>query len=154
MPEYIFVKDDKEYTAAAKLFAEYAAWLAVDLGFQHFDEELQQLKKVYHAATGGIILCKEENVFVGCVAIRKITPEIAELKRMYVQPTQQHKGIGQHLLQQAITLAKNCNYKYIRLDTLNHMLPAINLYKKNGFYEIPAYYHNPIATAVYFELAL
>ncbi|MEI7736509.1 MAG: GNAT family N-acetyltransferase [Ferruginibacter sp.] len=154
MVEYIEVKTAEEYKAAAKLFAEYAAWLAVDLGFQHFDEELQNLQKVYTAANGGIILCKSDNEFVGSVAIKRISAEIAELKRMYVQPAQQHKGIGQQLLLEAVVLAEKCAYQYIRLDTLNHMLPAINLYTKNGFYPIPAYYYNPIETAVYFEKKL
>lgn len=151
MLEYLLVKTEEEYKAAAMLFAEYAAWLAVDLGFQHFDEELQNLKMVYNSNDGGIILCKTNNEFIASVAIRKISTEIAELKRMYVQPLYQHKGIGQQLLKEAFALAEKCKYNYIRLDTLNHMLPAINLYKKNGFYKIPAYYHNPIATAVYFE---
>jgi hypothetical protein len=34
------------------------------------------------------------------------------------------------------------------------MLPAMNLYIKNGFKEIPAYYYNPEPTAVYFEKTL
>jgi ribosomal protein S18 acetylase RimI-like enzyme len=154
MFEYILVQTEAEYKAAAKLFGEYAAWLAVDLDFQHFDEELQNLPQVYNNADGGIILCKSDNDFVGSVAIRRISTEIAELKRMYVQPSYQQKGIGQKLLEEAFILAKNYNYQYIRLDTLNHMLPAINLYTKNGFYQIPAYYHNPIETAVYFERKL
>jgi putative acetyltransferase len=58
------------------------------------------------------------------------------------------------LLEKSIALAKTCKYNFIRLDTLNHMTPAINLYKKYGFYEIAAYYHNPVATAVYFEKKL
>jgi putative acetyltransferase len=154
MREYLIVKTDKEYNAAIRLFKEYAEWLNIDLGFQHFQEELQNLKAMYNSADGGIILCKEKDNFIACVAIRKIAKDIAELKRMYVQPAHQHKGIGKTLLEKAITLAVNCNYKYIRLDTLNHMTPAINLYKKNGFYEIDAYYNNPVSTAVYFEKKL
>jgi carbonic anhydrase len=154
MFDFILVKTEEEYKAAAKLFAEYAAWLAVDLDFQHFDEELQNLQQVYNAADGGIILCKTDKEFIASVAIRKISTEIAELKRMYVQPAYQHKGIGQQLLEKAFVLAENCNYQYIRLDTLSHMLPAINLYQKNGFCKIPAYYHNPISGAVYFERKL
>jgi len=73
---------------------------------------------------------------------------------MFVKPAHQHKGIGKDLLEKAIALAISCNYEYIRLDTLNHMTPAINLYKKYGFYEIPAYYNNPVSTAVYFEKAI
>jgi putative acetyltransferase len=154
MLEYLIIKTDEEYSAAINLFKEYAEWLNIDLGFQHFDEELQNLKTMYNAADGGIILCKDKDDFIACVALRKITGDIAELKRMFVQPAHQHKGIGKILLEKAITLAVNCNYKYIRLDTLNHMTPAINLYKKYGFYEIEAYYNNPVSTAVYFEKKL
>ena len=154
MPDYIIVKTDKEYTEAIQLFKEYAAWLDIDLGFQHFDDELQNLKIMYNAADGGIILCKEGDNFIGCVAIRRSASNIAELKRMYVQPMHQHKGIGKNLLERSLELAKSLNYECIRLDTLNHMTPAINLYKKYGFYEIPAYYHNPVSTAVYFEKKL
>lgn len=154
MPEYIIVNSHDEYAAAAHLFKEYAAWLNIDLGFQHFEEELENLKAMYSSTDGGIILCKEGNSFVGCVALRKSEASVAELKRMYVQPTHQHKGIGKMLLEKSIALAVSRNYKYIRLDTLNHMQPAINLYKQFGFYEIEAYYHNPIASAVYFEKKL
>ena len=154
MLEYLLVKTNEEYNAAVFLFKEYAQWLDIDLGFQHFEEELQNLKTMYNLTDGGIILCKEDNNFIGCVAIRKIEANIAELKRMYVQTALQHKGVGKILLEKAIALAEKCNYKYIRLDTLNHMLPAINLYKKYGFYEIAPYYHNPVSTAVYFEKKL
>ena len=153
MLEYLLVQTNEEYQATAQLFKEYAAWLNIDLGFQHFDDELENLKIMYNADDGGIILCKEYNEFIACVAIRKNKAGIAELKRMYVQPLHQHKGIGKALLEKAIALAKACNYKFIRLDTLNHMTPAINLYKKYGFYEIAPYYHNPVTTAVYFEFA-
>ena len=73
---------------------------------------------------------------------------------MYVKPNLQQKGVGKMLLVKALQLAKDCDYSVIRLDTLNYMLPAIHLYKQAGFYEIAAYYHNPIATAVYFEKLL
>lgn len=154
MLKYLLVQNDNEYKAAIQLFKEYAAWLAVDLGFQHFDEELENLKTMYNDIDGGIILCKQNNEFIACVAIRKNTTGIAELKRMYVQPAYQQKGIGEMLLQKAIALAKICKYSFIRLDTLDYMKPAINLYTKNGFYAIPSYYNNPISTAVYFEKKL
>jgi ribosomal protein S18 acetylase RimI-like enzyme len=154
MEQYIIAGSADEYKAAAALFSAYAQWLGIDLNFQHFDEELVSLKKMYAKPHGGIILCKEENEFIGCVAIRKITEDIAELKRMYVIPGYQQRGIGKKLLERSLSMAKEANYSFVRLDTLSHMLPAINLYKKNGFYEIPPYYHNPYATAVFFEKKL
>ena len=154
MIEFYLATTEMDYAAAKLLFEEYAISININLDFQHFDEELEQLKKMYASPVGGIILAKQDNKIIGCVAIRKITNEIGELKRMFIKPEHQHKGIGKDLLSEAIQLAKKCNYSILKLDTLNYMLPAITLYKNIGFYETPAYYHNPIETAMYFELVL
>lgn len=152
MINYIRANTDEEYEYAALLFKEYAAWLNIDLGFQHFDKELNEIKIMYAKPDGGIILCKTMNEYTGCVGIRKINSNTAELKRMFIKPAWQKQGIGKILLQKAVQLARGLNYKTIRLDTLNYMTPAIKLYKDSGFYEIPPYYNNPNATAVYFEI--
>ena len=151
MLEIILVKSNDEYIIAQSLFREYANWLNIDLGFQQFEEELINLSGMYAFPYGGIILCRKDEEYAGCIAIRKIDAEIAELKRTYVKPSFQKQGIGNKLLEAAIDLAVNYKYKKIRLDTLSNMTAAINLYTSNGFYEIPAYYHNPEKTAVYFE---
>src|SRR6218665_890921 len=154
MLEYKIAETAAEYEAAAILFKEYAAWLNIDLCFQGFDKELETLAQMYGRANGGIILCKESDGYLGCVAIRRINDTDAEMKRMWVQRDHQGRGIGNLLLQKAIELSKKCGYKKIRLDTLSNMTPAINLYRKNGFVEIDAYYHNPDKRAVYFEKIL
>ncbi len=151
MHEIILVTSNEEYLLAQSLFREYADWLNIDLGFQQFEEELKNLRGMYAFPHGGIILCRKNAAYAGCIAIRKIDTETAELKRTYVKPSFQQQGIGNKLLQAAIDLAINYEYKKIRLDTLSNMKAAINLYTSNGFYEIPAYYHNPEKTAVYFE---
>jgi ribosomal protein S18 acetylase RimI-like enzyme len=152
--QLIQITTHEQYSAACQLFQEYADWLGIDLCFQGFEEELKDLKAMYCEPVGGIILCEIEGNYVGCVGIRRIDDQRAELKRMYVQPHQQQKGIGTALLENAIELARECGYEKVQLDTLNTMTAAINLYIKNGFIQIPAYYHNPIATAVYFEKKL
>jgi carbonic anhydrase len=154
MINYLKAVTDEEYKYAAILFKEYAAWLNIDLSFQHFDDELLEVKTMYGSPEGGIILCKAGNKFIGCAGIRKINNNTAELKRMFIKPVYQNQGIGKVLLEKAIELAKKINYSFIRLDTLNYMKPAINLYKQYGFYEIPAYYYNPNETTVYFEVKL
>ena len=154
MPEYYLAHTENDFAAAAQLFKEYAGWLGIDLCFQHFEEELQQLKEMYNEADGGIWLCKEGDQFVGCVAVRRKGAEVAELKRMYVQSGQQGKGIGKTLLEKSLLLAAGLGYTVILLDTLNDMLPAIALYKQFGFHEIEAYYHNPDERAVFFEKTL
>ena len=154
MTSYYLAETDHDYEVASALFQEYAASIKIDLDFQHFDEELNELKKMYAKPFGGIILAKLEDEIIGCVAIRKINPETGELKRMFIKPRFQNKGIGKFLLEEAFHLARECNYTILKLDTLNYMHPAIHLYKQAGFYETAPYYYNPITTAIYFEKKL
>lgn len=154
MFDYITVTSDQEYREAAKLFVEYAQWLGIDLSFQNFEEELLSLKEMYKQPLGTIILCKKSNEYIGSVGLRPNENDIAELKRMYVKPAFQKLKIGQSLLHLSTEFARAAGYKKIRLDTLNHMTPAMNLYLKNGFYTIPPYYFNPEKNAVYFEKLL
>lgn len=154
MHKIITAQSDEEYAAAAILFKEYAAWLNIDLCFQQFDEELLHLKEMYSEPDGAIFLLENENGFIGCVAVRKKEEGIAELKRMYLKENARKNGGGSLLLLTALEAATNLGYKKIRLDTLATMTRAINLYKKNGFYEIAPYYFNPEENAVFFEKGL
>ena len=154
MTEYILANNQLEYEAAQLLFNEYAQWLNIDLCFQNFDKELQQLSIMYAATSGGIVLCKKNKDFIGCSAIRKIDTTSCELKRMWVQLPYQKLGIGETLLKECIALAKKLNYKEIRLDTLKRLQPAIKLYKKYNFIETEAYYKNPNNDVVYMKLVL
>ena len=154
MIEYVLVDKEEQYQAAAGLFRQYANWLGIDLCFQGFEEELTMLDQMYGPPSGGIRLCRHEGNWVGSVAVRQIGDGVAELKRMYLLPAFQGRGIGKQLLNRALALASSIGYHTIRLDTLNHMTPAMNLYRSAGFYEIPAYYHNPEPAVVYFEKKL
>jgi putative acetyltransferase len=152
--QIIIANSNTEYAKAAILFQEYATWLNIDLSFQKFDDELQQLKEMYALPNGAILLAKENDIFMGCVAVRKKEKDVAELKRMYIKPIARKKGLGNLLLVEALKIATSLGYKKIWLDTLDNMTPAINLYKKAGFYEIAPYYFNPEKNAVFFEKLL
>lgn len=154
MLEYIMVSTAEEYAAAANLFQEYANELSIDLCFQQFDQELLSLNTMYAPPMGCIVLCKVNDAFVGSIAVRPQSTGVAELKRMYIQPDHRRRGIGKTLLTKALTFATHAGYKAVRLDTLHTMLPAMQLYQQHGFYTIPAYYHNPESTAVFFEKEL
>ncbi len=154
MPEYVKAATKADYDAAVFLFEEYASWLNIDLCFQHFSEELAQISSIYAPPSGGIILAKAADVYIGCAGIRRIDDSVAELKRMYVKPAFQQQGIGKTLLQESLELAQNLQYKKVRLDTLSRLVPAITLYRQYGFYDIPAYYHNPEKSVIYLEKQL
>ena len=72
MINYITAQNPSHFVAARALFEEYAQSLAISLDFQQFDKELESLREMYSRPHGGIILAKEKEGFVGCIALRKI----------------------------------------------------------------------------------
>lgn len=149
--EFIIANSEEEFSAGKKLFREYSKSIKIDLSFQNFENELEEIKKQYKKPEGGIVLIKHNLEFVGCTGIRKLKNNIAELKRMYVKPDYQGLGLGKKLLEIAILLAKELNYSKIYLDTLSSMKSAVNIYKAAGFKEIKPYRFNPSEEALYFE---
>lgn len=154
----ILAESEQDFATAKNLFLEYAHWLNVDLCFQSFDKELEDIAIQYAAPKGGIFLLNVDNQYIGCVAVRHLkgdeTGKIGELKRMYVQDAFRGQGFGKEFLVKALDLAKKLGYEKICLDTLDRLDTAINIYEKNGFYETKPYYHNPLETVRYFEKKL
>lgn len=142
------------FSAGALLFQQYANTLPIDLSFQGFATELQTIDQQYCRSTGALLLAYHQHNAVGCVALRALDQETAELKRLFVQPDYQGQRIGQRLLAQVIDTAQTLQYKRIQLDTLSTMESALKLYRRFGFYEIPPYRYNPIEGAIYMEKQL
>jgi ribosomal protein S18 acetylase RimI-like enzyme len=73
---------------------------------------------------------------------------------MYVKPEFRGEGIGRKMSEILIDTAKKAGYKYMRLDTIDTMITARELYRSLGFKIIPPYRYNPIEGTVYMELEL
>ena len=145
---------------ARALFQEYATWLAVDLCFQGFAEELATLPGAYAPPRGMLLLAGPPDAAIGCIALRPLTADesplgaAAEVKRLYVRPAARGTGLGRRLVQTVIDGARAIGYGELKLDTLERMAEARSLYAKLGFRECAPYYHNPIAGAVYMAMGL
>lgn len=143
-----------EFEQARILFKEYADALGVDLSFQDFEKELQTNHVQYNKPDGGLVLVYVNEHPIACVAVRRSDGETAELKRMYVRSEYRGHRIGVELLERSLSIAKDLGYKKIRLDTLENMTKAQELYKSFGFYVIPPYRFNPIRGTIYMEKIL
>ena len=151
----IQAKSDEEVQEARELFAEYAAWLGIDLCFQNFDKELAELPGEYVPPSGRLLLAGENDQIAGCVAVRKIGADLCEMKRLYVRPAFRGQGLGRTLAEKIIEAGRDMGYARMRLDTLpRRMAPAIAMYRSLGFKTIEPYYHNPIEGVVFLELEL
>jgi ribosomal protein S18 acetylase RimI-like enzyme len=154
--EFLFKTADttEDFENGRCLFVQYANSLDIDLGFQDFKTELETIDQQFNKPKGALLLAYKDNIAIGCVAIRELANETAELKRMYVQAEYRRCKIGKKLLMLAIDIARECKYKTIRLDTLPTMTQALHLYRSFGFYEIPSYRYNPVSDAVFMEKKL
>jgi ribosomal protein S18 acetylase RimI-like enzyme len=130
---FLEAKTPDHLKSARDLFEEYARSLGFDLGFQDFAAELQNLPGEYAPPHGCILLAKQDDRIVGCVALRKLEETICEMKRLYVIPEARGNGIGSKLAEAAILRAKEMGYKRMRLDTLSSMESANRLYSSLGF---------------------
>jgi ribosomal protein S18 acetylase RimI-like enzyme len=145
----------EDLAAARRLFRAYSDWLAVDLGFQDFEQELASLPGAYAPPQGRLLLAKVAGDAAGCVALRPLEPGICEMKRLWVEPGFAGAGLGRELALAIIQAARDAGYRRMRLDTMPARMPAAqHLYGTLGFREIPPYYHNPLEGVVMLELAL
>jgi len=131
------------------LFQEYADGLGVDLCFQGFAQELAGLPGDYAPPSGGLWLAEVADDIAGCVALRRIDDERAEMKRLYVRPAFRGRGLGRALAQHVLEEAARIGYQRVCLDTLPSMGDAIALYRRLGFTEIPPYRVNPVPGALF-----
>lgn len=142
------------YTMAKDLFIAYQQYLNVDLCFQSFEAELNDLPAMYGPPSGALLLAFYKQDIAGCVALRTKADGICEMKRLYVLPAFQGKGIGKQLATAIVAAGRQLGYTKMVLDTLDRLQPAIQLYEQLGFSRCSPYYHNPLEGVVFMEKAL
>jgi GNAT superfamily N-acetyltransferase len=70
---------------------------------------------------------------VGIGALRPLSADEAEIKRMYVRPSFRGLGVGRAILQQLIDDARTLGFKTVRLESAAFMHEAHALYRSFGF---------------------
>jgi putative acetyltransferase len=147
------VERPEDFRRLRHLLLAYAQGLQVDLAFQGFAEEVEDLAAAY-PPPGGAFLAFRAGEAVGCVALRPLGEGRMELKRLYTLPATRQGGIGRALVEAALAAAREAGAQAIRLDTLPGMDAAQGLYRTLGFRPIAPYRENPVPGACFLELAL
>jgi GNAT superfamily N-acetyltransferase len=169
------VDDGSTRAAAEKLIREYLAFIA-DTALESyrltFDVEamiasdLEDAGKFY-PPNGRFYVVRHGDAYVGVGCLKRLTPDVAEIQRMYVQPTARGLGAGRLLVDRLLSDARAMQFTTVRLESLRALAAAHALYRSVGFREIEPYDDNSMrdyqsagamatyrSSAIFMELAL
>ena len=114
------------------------AWLQKYFEVEPIDKKMLANPAAYFIDKGGFIFFAMYNSEVaGTFALIKHSDTIFELSKMAVDEKFQGKNIGNAMLQFCLQEAKKMNLEKVILYSNTLLGPAIHLYKKFGFTEIP-----------------
>jgi putative acetyltransferase len=107
--------------------------------------DISNVKSHYFDNRGLFLVLVDGEQVVGTGAIRQLSREICELKRMWFLKPYRGQGLGQKMAQILFDFARNEQYQKVRLDLANEQrqFQAIHFYKKLGFYVIERYNDSP-----------
>jgi len=112
-------------------------WLEKYFFVEQYDEKVLSNPKKYIMDAGGFIFfIKQEHKIIGTIALINQNT-FFELSKMAISPKYQGLKIGQQLMEYCINFAKEQQWPSITLYSNRKLVPAINLYKKVGFIEVP-----------------
>ena len=111
------------------------AGLAITDGEDHlFYDQFNKIDSIRY-----VVVAYENEMPVGCGAIKQYDSTTMEIKRMYVAPEHRGKGIATKILLELENWTVELSFERCMLETGKRQTEAIQLYKKNGYMIIPNY---------------
>jgi ribosomal protein S18 acetylase RimI-like enzyme len=144
--------DDTE--ALLKIWREFVASPSVSLSYQRNEYEFKNLPGKYALPDGRILIGEVEKELAGCIAFRKVSASICEMKRLYVRPRARGMRLGEALVASLIEEARQAGYQEMRLDVLAEFKAAQELYAKFGFRPADPISFNPLPGTKFLGLHL
>src|SRR4051812_5089217 len=126
---------------ARALIAEYLHWVGGVARHEHnlsFDVDAMlradfDEPSPFGPPHGRLYLVQAGNAFVGVGGLKRLSAEVGELQRMYVQPAARGLGAGRALLCRLLDDARAIRLRTLRLESLKALVAAHALYRSAGF---------------------
>lgn len=113
-------------------------WISKYFTLEQTDLDVLENAEEYLVRTGGtIIFAVVGTNIAGTVALKKIDEETVEMTKMAVDEAFQGNRIGWKLAGQIIQQAWEMGFKKVVLYSNTILVPALNMYQRLGFREIP-----------------
>lgn len=143
-----------DHDAVARELAAYIAHIGEALDGAGLDRDIAAWQDAYGGSRGALLLVVDPGgAVVGTAGVRLLAPGVGELKRMWIRPAHQGRGLSRALMDACLAEARALGCRVLRLDSERRMAAAVHLYRAYGFTDVPDYNGNPRAE-IWMERAL
>ena len=133
----------EDHAAVARELADYLAFIGDALDAEGLDHDIAHWQEEYDGRTGVLLVVADAaGEVVGTAAVRLLEPGVGELKRMWLRPAWQGRGLGRRLMDACLDEARGLGCRALRLDTQAKLEAAVRLYRAYGFSEVARYNDN------------
>jgi GNAT superfamily N-acetyltransferase len=140
-----FERWDPEEPPASELMAEMRVELNdVYESFSRLDNPLLSPSELRPPGGAYLVGFAGDDAVAGG-GLRRLTDEVAEIKRMYVRPQARSRGVARALLAALEEAAVSLGYAAARLDTGPRQVHGLKLYRSAGYVDVEPYNDNPFA---------
>jgi len=136
MPKTITIKRTE---ADAPDFPQLVALLTLEIRELYGDFQViyDKYNEISHLDT--VVIAYVNDIAVGCGCFKEIDGETAEIKRLYVKPSERKMGIASAVLNELEVWAKEEGYSVVITETAKKLDESIRFLKNRGYYVIPNY---------------
>lgn len=131
---------------ARRLVAAMEAWVTENFGPTTPDRTSTVTLDEMAPPDGAFVILYEDGEPVAGGGLRRLGDDVAEIKRMFVEPAARGRGHGRRVLEEIEAAAAELGYRRLRLDTAQSLTTAIALYRSAGYRDIPDYNGNRYAS--------
>ena len=128
--------EDRDHEAVCSLQRLALATTGADAGDGPWDDDLKDIRGEYLDNHGEFLVADADGIIVGMGALRSVTADCGEIKRMRVDPTRQRNGIGTSILIKLEERAIALGYCALTLVTTEQQKYAQSFYSKHGYKEV------------------
>ncbi len=100
------------------------------------DRDLCDVNAAYISGGGAFRVLLDDERVIGMYGLHRESPDVVELRKMYLEPAHKGRGHGKGLMIDAIDQARTLGYTRMVLETNSRLVEAVALYRGFGFVEM------------------
>ena len=119
------------------------------------DQDLRDVNAAYISGGGAFRVLLDDERIIGMYGLHRESPDVVELRKMYLEPRYKGRGLGKALLEDATGQARALGFATMVLETNTCLVEAVGLYRCFGFADMHRTHLGPRCDlAMCFDLGL